>query len=154
MNKVDAPLTPVPSLEDKNFFLLNILLRQFRSCAQKEFLTELDTTLEMNTILMSIQYLGSPTQQQIADAVCGERSTIKRTIDNLICRGLVSASKDEKNKKVKLIRLTRAGEDLLELTVNHIVELEQGYLNKITAKETKELLRITRKLIIKNRKES
>ncbi len=138
---------PPPELSDKHFFILNMLIKKYRNQAHTDYLSKLDVTLEMCSILKTIEYLGSASQQQIANRVNSERSSVKRLIDNLIKRDLVLASKCEHNKKIRLIMLTENGKQLLNHVSDYLSELQDIYLKKITEEEAATLLRITKKLL-------
>lgn len=90
----------------------------------------LDITSEQAVIIMRLGIADGMTQQELADAVFKEKSSVKRLIDNLIRKSLIVRIIDQNDKRSKRIYLTHSGKELREkMTLIAISVLQKVYQN-------------------------
>ncbi|GAD01710.1 MarR family winged helix-turn-helix transcriptional regulator [Agarivorans albus] len=101
-------------------------------------------TLEMSRALVAVQENQPLSQQQLADIVQNERSATKRMVDNLEERGYLTTSKSATNKKLKMLNLTKLGEDELKKVKSTITDIEKEVFECLSKEEYEEFLRLIR----------
>lgn len=67
--------------------------------------------MEQLPVVMCIYDHGILCQQEIADAVCRDKSSVQRTVARLECQGLVEIHRN-KDKRKKLLMLTKRGKEI------------------------------------------
>jgi DNA-binding MarR family transcriptional regulator len=60
--------------------------------------------------LLAVEQLGRPSQNELAEQLCLDKSSLSRTVDGLVQIGLLERAIDEKDRRVYRIRLTVQGE--------------------------------------------
>jgi DNA-binding MarR family transcriptional regulator len=68
-----------------------------------------NVTLAQCVVLMEIDENGRLTMGQLAARLRLDNSTLSRTIDSLVAKGLVEREREERDRRVIFIRLTEAG---------------------------------------------
>ncbi|WP_133150267.1 MarR family transcriptional regulator, partial [Vibrio breoganii] len=87
-------LRRLPVLENSPLFLMTVLTRLHRNLVHGKLREHADVTLEM-LLGMHIIFENQPIKQQsLADYLMYDRSTAKRTVDNMVKRGWVKTMKD------------------------------------------------------------
>ncbi len=143
-------VSPVKILDNSHFFILAVLHKQFRGRSQQQLHCQFDITLEMLGALNAIQCYQPVSQQQLSDSLMGERSAVKRLVDNIIKRELVVVSRSDTNKKLRLLSLTPAGESMLTNANTVMRGLGEKFLSVLTKNEQDQLMSISRKLVLAN----
>ncbi|MGX9419153.1 MarR family winged helix-turn-helix transcriptional regulator [Vibrio sp. RC27] len=133
-------------IEHQPMFICGAVHRQFRNNVTTALSKEKLMTLEMSRALAAVQENQPLSQQQLADIIQNERSATKRMVDNLEKRGYLVTSKAENNKKLKMLNLTELGEAELEIVKTTITPIEQKFYDCFSEEESKEFLRLIRKL--------
>jgi len=93
-------------------------IRQFRSALRRfERLSNAqlknccaDVTLAQCIVLLEIDEGGQPTMSQLASRLRLDNSTLSRTIEGLVQRSLVERLREDQDRRVVRIRLTREGD--------------------------------------------
>ena len=67
--------------------------------------------------LLSVEQLGRPSQNELAEQLCLDKSTLSRTVDGLVQIGLLAQVTDAKDRRVNRICLTELGEKTCD-TIN------------------------------------
>lgn len=88
--------------------MLNMLQKKFRAAGH-------DITVEQWTLLINIRAAAGQSQQQIADRVCRDKTTVARLMGGLEKKGLIKRVSDTSDRRHKRVRITRNGSRLLEL---------------------------------------
>jgi DNA-binding MarR family transcriptional regulator len=71
--------------------------------------------------LLAIEQLGRPSQNDLAEQLCLDKSTLSRTVEGLVRIGLIERAIDDKDRRVYRIRLTEQGAKTC-LTINTIYD--------------------------------
>lgn len=148
-NKKNIPcgFPQIELLEKSHLFNMAIITRHHRSASQEKLRQCTDITLEMLCALEVIHSLQPLPQQQLANSLMCDRSAAKRTVDNLIKRGLANVSKDESNRKHKIISLSDEGEIERKKGKAIMQETSQDYLSPLDEEEKVELMRLCKKIL-------
>ena len=133
-------------IEQQPMFICGAVYRHFRNSVTTALSKQKLMTLEMSRALVAVQENQPLSQQQLADIIQNERSAVKRMVDNLESRGYISTSKAENNKKLKMLNLTKLGEEELKVVKAAITPIEQQIFECLTKEEATEFLRLLRKL--------
>lgn len=139
-------LSPNEKIEQQPLFICGAIHRKFRNHVTAALSQQKLMTLEMSRALAAVKENQPLSQQQLADIVKNERSATKRMVDNLEKRGYVSTSKAENNKKLKMLNLTKLGEDELKKVRKFVTPIECSFLECLTDEESDEFLRLIRKM--------
>lgn len=127
-----------PLLHESTFFLMGVAYRRFRNQIQEVLLDKHDITTEMQKALEILDYHKELSQQALAEKLMKERSTVKRLVDNMLKRELVTTVSHPTNQKLKLIQLTASGK-IVHKSGNEIVtKIQCQWLN--TLDENQEVL--------------
>mgnify|MGYP000724926428 FL=1 len=126
-------------LNNKLFYQISLLHRVFRREAQNILTRELDVTLEMLSVLQILFEHGAIPQQQLADLLFIEKSSMKRNVDKLLAREYVAADYGvAKNKK--LINLTAKGEMARAQGKEIMQQQEQAWLQQLSTEQQQSLM--------------
>ncbi len=60
--------------------------------------------------LLAVELLGRPSQNELAEQLCLDKSTLSRTVEGLVQIGLLERATDKKDRRVYRIKLTEQGE--------------------------------------------
>ncbi|GAB2534125.1 MarR family winged helix-turn-helix transcriptional regulator [Rufibacter soli] len=85
----------------------------------------IDITFEMLQVLRFLWQKNSVNQQEIADAINKDKASLTYLIDNLVRRNLVQRTEDGKDRRNKIITLTKEGENLEGLILPWLEEMYQ-----------------------------
>lgn len=114
MNKTDSPA----SLQGNIIYLCGEFSHQFHRALTQVFRQQrIKVTVEQFAVLVLLYYKKQLNQQEISSSLNRDKTTIARVISNMVARKLVRRVKDEKDGRIKMIALTRAGEVTQEKAV-------------------------------------
>ncbi|GAB7220167.1 MarR family transcriptional regulator [Vibrio comitans] len=140
-------LRRMPALENSPLFLMTVLTRLHRNLVHGKLRVHADITLEM-LLVMHIIFENQPIKQQsVADYLMYDRSTAKRTVDNMVKRGWVKTMKDDNNQKTKLLALTESGEEIKKVCSEVVIETRIEFMECLTEEENIELTRLCTKAL-------
>ena len=94
------------------------------------------------------------TQSEICEVMCLSRQTVNSALKSLSSSGYIELVYSDGNKKNKHLKLTEAGKNFCETSVDKVIGLELSALSKFTAEELKLLLTLNNKFAICLREES
>jgi len=98
--------------------------------------------MEQLPVLMVLYWLEEQSQQQVADRIHRDKSSVLRTVLALEKKGLITNKKDKKDKRRKVLTLTQTGE-FVAIQVNDLIkEIEQKIINSLTELPREEFLEI------------
>jgi DNA-binding MarR family transcriptional regulator len=89
-------------------------------------------------------------QRTLARAIGLDTSTIAGVIDRLEARGLMQRSASPEDRRVRLLGLTGAGQELLEAIEPDMLKAQQRILAPLPASERSEFMRMLRALVTAN----
>lgn len=98
-------------------------------------------------IIKTVEFAKNPTKKMIADSVIMERSTCIESIKRLIDKGLLSEETDEKDRRMKRVRLTPYGEEIVQLLYERMRSLGKLLVGNLNEVEKKSLLPPLKKLL-------
>ncbi|WPQ61624.1 MarR family transcriptional regulator [Chitinophaga sancti] len=106
-------------------------LRQYISVRIRE--EEMDITFELLEILAYLNKKDGINQQEIADIMLKDKSSMTYQIDGLVKRDLVKRMEDENDRRNKLIFLTEKGKDLQQTMQGWVAGLYDKSMEGIDA---------------------
>jgi len=112
-----------------------------------------DIQFEQIPPLMITYVEGEVSQQQIADELNRDKSSINRTITWLEKNGYVTVSQDSNDKRRNVIKTSRRGEAFAATLFEHMSKLNEDILNALTAEEKKVMDQVFDKVIAIVKKE-
>jgi MarR family transcriptional regulator, lower aerobic nicotinate degradation pathway regulator len=86
-------------------------------------------------------------QRTLADQVAFDRSTIGTVLKTLEERGLVNRVAPKQNLRIKQLFITRAGDDLLQATREHLYRVQERILAPLSMKERKAFMELLSRLV-------
>ena len=86
-------------------------------------------------------------QRTLARAVSLDTSTIGGVVDRLETRGLLARQLSPKDRRVRLLQLTRAGEELLAALVPAMTRTQERILEPLPERERREFMRMMQTLL-------
>ncbi len=97
-------------------------------------------------ILKTVEYRQHPSKKEIAESVIAERTTCIESIKRLIKEGLLAEAADKEDKRLKRVKLTKAGFRMIEILNNKMRALGTLLIGDLTETEKKNLLVMLKKL--------
>ena len=104
-------------------------------------------TAEQWTVLSSLWKKNGQTQQALADQANKNKASITHLIDNLEKRKLVERLVDEKDRRNKLIQLTKEGGELQESLTKVVSKTMKEITANVDKKELKQCKRALKKMV-------
>jgi len=119
-------------------------LRQYISVRIRE--EEIDITFELLEILAYLYKKDGMNQQEIADLMLKDKSSMTYQIDGLVKRDLVRRMEDENDRRNKLILLTEKGKGMKEILNSWVAELYDKGVKDIDEGEMDRALALVQKM--------
>lgn len=119
-------------------------LRQYISARIKD--AGVDITFELLEILAYLYKKDGMNQQEIANVMLKDKSSMTYQIDGLVKRDLVKRMEDENDRRNKLIFLTEKGKGLQEIIQSWVAELYEKSVKDIDRKEMDQALVLVKKM--------
>ncbi len=98
-------------------------------------------------IIKTIEYLGNPTKKTIAAEVVMERTTCNESIKRLSKAGLLSEETDAQDRRMRRVRLTPAGEEMVRVLNQRMTALGALLMGNLDEVEKKSLIPPLQKLL-------
>jgi DNA-binding MarR family transcriptional regulator len=111
-----------------------------------------DVTPIQYAALIAIRDLPGIDQRTLADQVAIDRSTIGTVLKTLEERRLIVRVAPKQNLRIKQLFITRAGDDLLQATRDHIYRVQERILAPLNMKERKVFMELLSRLVRINNK--
>lgn len=132
-------MTPT-SLEDNIIYQTAKLAKVFQDRMQAAFIKSgFKITVEQFTILALLWYQDGINQQDIAEAIDRDKTTVSRVINTMTKQGLVKRLKG-KDKRERLIHLTNYGKEIQDKLVRISGDLYLKAIQKVDEKDLKRTL--------------
>lgn len=124
-------------------------LRILREC--NKIFKESNLPLEMDQIpvILSLYYLNGGTQQEVAQRIQRDKSSVNRTISFLQKNELVKTSEDANDKRKTIIELTATGKKIAKKASELLENLDKSVTEVLTVKEKEQFQDMLLKLIAK-----
>lgn len=119
-------------------------LRQFMQIQINKH--ELDITFELLEIISVLWRKDGINQQELADITVKDKSSMTYLIDNLVKRNLVTRSEDEKDRRNKLIFLTKEGKQLQKKLHPWIIEMYDIATTNVNAAEIETAISLVKRM--------
>ena len=148
-----GPETPLPTLIPsekllgRSSFLLNKAAQRIRDIYE-EVLRPANLTGKHIGILFILEEKGSISQNELGKCAYIDRTTIVGLIDDLEKEGLVERKEHPTDRRSHAIYLTAKGKEALPAFDKKALEIEQKFLDCLSAQEQKNLIQILRKLVL------
>ena len=97
-------------------------------------------------VLKQLQALGEPSQAELADAAGIDRSNFATIVAGLCDRELVERTRDQRDRRRYVLRLSRAGKRLLARTDGAIAAAEADLLGPLDREQREQLYGLLRRL--------
>jgi DNA-binding MarR family transcriptional regulator len=97
-------------------------------------------------VLKQLQVLGETSQAELADALGIDRSNLASIVAALCDRGLAERTRHEIDRRRYVLRLSRAGAQLLRRTEGAIAAAEQELLSPLDQQEREQIYALLRRL--------
>ena len=97
-------------------------------------------------VLKQLQVLGETSQAELADALGLDRSNLASIVAALCDRGLAERTRHETDRRRYVLRLSRAGKQLLRRTEGAIAAAEQDLLGPLDQQDRERLYTLLRRL--------
>lgn len=140
-------ITGIDQLDSNPMFLMGIAYKQFRAQAMLELGDATGISLEMCGALRVLNAHGKITQQALADFLLRNRSVTKRLVDNGIKLELITSSKSDTNKKIKLLSLTEKGQQVLMASAPILDGYTAQFQGNLSDQESQQLTQLLAKLV-------
>lgn len=117
----------------------------FRIANQKITNSSVPVKMEQLPVFMTLFWLKEQSQQEIADHVHRDKSSVLRTVTALEKKGLVMNKKDHSDGRRKVLMLTETGKFVAGQIINLITEIETEIAGALTDRPKPEFLEILKK---------
>nr|WP_225443638.1 MarR family winged helix-turn-helix transcriptional regulator [Lolliginicoccus lacisalsi] len=131
---------------DGTEFLLARLHRELRDHTEKQ-LCDAGFSLRTHWILECITHAARPSQQDVSNALAIDRSDMVRVIDDLEERGLLTRTRDKKDRRRHTLALTASGEAAHALCRGVVDHALVTVLAPLSRKERATLQKLARKAL-------
>ncbi len=136
------------SLTDNLFFLSGVMTNRLSYRIKRSFRNAgIDVTTEQFSILALLWYKEGYNQQEIANILQRDKTTITRVLDKMFSKNLLVRVPDPNDSRSKLIYLTRSGKDLqaqcVDITGKEYARVMQG----IPERESRQVVEVLKKII-------
>lgn len=137
----------LPELPPEYFFYLQYHVVRQRELELSKVLAGLELTIAKWRILSTLARLGRCSMGQVADFCVIDRTTLTRTMDQLVTVGYVERVSDARDRRQTLLDLTSPGRCAYEAAVSAVIEFNKKALQGIDPDDIQALGRVLRKVV-------
>ena len=137
-------MSPLPP---EYFFYLQYHLVKQRELELSKVLADLELTIAKWRILSTLARLGRSSMGEVADFCAIDRTTLTRTMDQLVAVGYVERLSDARDRRQTLLDLTRAGRSAYDTAVAAVVGFNEKALVGVETADLEALDRVLRKVV-------
>lgn len=105
-------------------------------------LADLELSLAQHEVLATINALDEPTQKELSERLLVVKSNVSALLSKLEARGLVTRQTDRSDSRNKRLRLTTAGRDLLNESMQRQNRVVSAMASELSDDELEELASI------------
>ena len=136
-----------PKLENVIFYQAEKMMRQAKELTKRVFKEKgFDVTVDQWLILKKVYDQESCSQIQLAETTFKDPASIKRILDILQGKSLITRKVTPGNKREHTIMLTNQGKDLIERMIPEVQLLRKKATDGFTEPETYALLHLLKKM--------
>ena len=146
MGELTDPGTRAELLLEWPTYVLGQLWRRGRRDIEQALAAD-GLSLRNYLVLVWIDALGGPSQQQIADRVGIDRSDFVKLLDQLEERGLIGRERDPADRRRHILSLTQAGRDILARATTNSRHSTDTFFAALTPQELATLHRLALKAL-------
>lgn len=117
----------------------------FRIANKKINASSVPVKMEQLPVLMTLYWLKEQSQQQVANHVNRDKSSVLRTVLALEKKGLIANKKDDSDNRRKVLTLTETGKFVAIQIVDLIKEIENEIVAAMTERPKSEFLDLLKK---------
>lgn len=137
----------ISEIENLILFRLGGLTKRIFKVANQTFSSlQFPVQAEQIRVLFELYYGGELSQQQIADSVCRDKSSIQRTLTYMHKHALITIEQDPGDKRRNLVRLTAEGVQLTRSVIRELKKINDNVSAVLTADEKAEFIRLCAKM--------
>jgi MarR family transcriptional regulator, lower aerobic nicotinate degradation pathway regulator len=128
-------------------------IRRLHQIAVAVFLQEMEPTgltPVQYAVLQSVHNVPGVDQRTLAGTIGQDTSTTGGVLDRLEARGLLQRSPSADDRRVRLLTLTAAGQDLLAQAIPHMQRAQERMLQPLPKRERVEFMRMLQTLVNAN----
>lgn len=114
-----------------------------------ERLAKIGVTVARWRTLAVIRRLGECSMTELARLTAGDRTTLTRSVDQLVSSGVLERSVPSNDRRRVLLRLTRAGHELYQLSVQTMMELNAEVIQAVPETMRRDVVRALEAILIK-----
>lgn len=137
-------MSPLPP---EYFFYLQYHLVKQREVELSKVLADLELTIPKWRILSTLNRLGRSSMGEVADFCAIDRTTLTRTMDQLVGVGYVERLSDARDRRQTLLDLTGRGRQAYDTAVFSVVGFNEKALVGVDAADLEALDRVLRKVV-------
>ena len=97
-------------------------------------------------VLEALHRFGPQTMNELARAMCLTVSTLTRVVDQAVAKGHVTRQEDERDRRIRRIRLTNKGRSVFLTSWQAVFASERAILEGVAADQRETLIRVLEKL--------
>jgi len=142
--QVTAVRSPLPP---EYFFYLQYHLVKQREIELSKVLADLELTTAKWRILSTLNRLGRSSMGEVADFCAIDRTTLTRTMDQLVVVGYVERLSDARDRRQTLLDLTGAGQQAYDTAVAAVVGFNEKALVGVAPADLEALDRVLRRVV-------
>lgn len=127
------------------------LIRRLQQAAVSIFLAEVGeagqdlTPVQFGALVVTKQYPGLD-QATLAGLIAYDRTTIGGVVDRLVQKGLILRVVSDQDRRARELRLSEAGERLLDQAMPHVERVQQIILSGLDSVEREQFLALLQKV--------
>ncbi len=114
-----------------------------------ERLAKIGVTVPRWRTLAVIRRLGECSMTELARLSAGDRTTLTRSVDQLVSSGVVERSVPTNDRRRVLLRLTRAGHELYQLSAETMMELNAEVIQAVPEAIRRDVVRALEAILVK-----
>lgn len=104
---------------------------------------------EQLPILMCLFELGALSQQQIADKICRDKSSVMRSVISLKKKGILSVKSDNEDKRKNVLCLSNYGIELAKELISIFLKIESRLFTSLDQENKKNIIDTMKEIVDK-----
>jgi DNA-binding MarR family transcriptional regulator len=132
-------------------YLLNRIVHRYNQTLQAELKQKGVTTITMRTVV-SLKVYGALTVNELCVHAIAEQPTMSRTLDKMEAEGLIAREVSDKDQRVRVIRLTEAGEAFYARVWPVMTDANEALLEGVSDEDRAALMRVLMQILENIRK--
>lgn len=139
----DRPQNPPPEY----FFYLQYHVVRQREVELSKVFADLDLSTPKWRILSTLNRVGRSSMGDVAEFCAIDRTTLTRTMDQLVASGYVERHSTAEDRRRTLLDLTEAGRGVYQIAADAVVQFDAKALRGVSAADAAVLQRVLRQVV-------